>query len=204
MVRTSTLPRLKHSLKLALIFQVAWIVAAIVALAMGLPVKVGLLAGLLFMPFIPAAFEFITRIKLPDALQLHYHAFITASSVAGSAFGVYALVGHWDTLVHIDSGVLLAWLGFFAVRRAQEQGMKGIIPRWFTLSVAIAVSLAFAALWEISEFLSDTFLGSSTQANLEDSIVDMAAGAIGALIAVAIAVWLRWPKSVLPKSSYFD
>lgn len=190
---------LKHSLFLALIFQISWVIAVLISAMMGKNSNVGLLLLLMVVLWIPAVILLLTRTRLPDALQIHFYVFITLSSVMGSLFGLYALIPHWDTYVHIDSGVLLAWLGLFAVRHASESS-KASIPRWFTLSVAVATSLAFGALWEISEFLSDTYLHTTTQANLEDSIVDMGAALIGAVIAVLIVIFWAVPKSVLPHS----
>lgn len=191
-------PRLIYSLKVALGFQLVWVLAAVIAALGGVFVNIGLILFLIPLLWVPAALELMTKSKLPLVLHLNYHLFITLSSVAGSAFGVYAVVPHWDTFVHVYSGTLLAWLGFFAVKVAGEQA-KARIRGWFAVSVALATPLAFAALWEISEYLSDTYLGTTTQANLEDSIIDMFAALIGAVIAAILAVWLTWPKSVLPR-----
>lgn len=189
---------LKQSLAVALIFQLSWAVAALLALWAGAPVNVGLLVALMFMPWVPAAVELVTRTPLPLALQVHYHVFITLSSVAGSTFGFYALVPHWDTIAHVVSGTLLVWLGLYAVQRVELQ-IKKRLPRWFTIAVALATPLAFAALWEVAEFLSDTFLGTSTQADLEDSVIDMIAAVIGAVVGTLLALWLKRPKSVMPR-----
>lgn len=192
-------PHIKRSFSLALIFQIGWVVAAVIALLAGVPVHVGLLVALLFVLWVPAALELITRTEFPIALKVHFYIFMTLSSVAGSAFGVYALIPHWDSLVHADSGILIAWLGLFAVQSVGESS-KLRIPRWFVVSTALVTPLAFAAVWEICEFMSDTFLHTATQAGLQDTILDMASAGIGAIIAVMLMVWVKVPKSVLPRT----
>lgn len=192
-------PQPRHSLALALPFQLGWAVAAIIYILAGNTMNVGFLVLLMTVLWVPTAVELVTRTKLPTALHIHYHAFITASSVMGSTFGFYALVPNWDTWVHIDSGVLLAWLGLFAIRQAEDQvGVR--LPGWLSVAMCYASPLAFAALWEISEFLSDRYLHTTTQAGLEDTIVDMIAAFVGATIAIAIVSLAVSPKSVLAKA----
>lgn len=191
--------QLKRSLKLALYFQASWIIAALIVLIAGGTPGIGLIIAMMFILWVPAIFQLVTGITLPTAIHVHFHAFITASSIAGSAFGFYALIPHWDSIVHVDSGILLAWFGFFLVRSA-EDAVHRTFPLWFSISVGFATPMAFAALWEISEFISDRFLGTTTQADLEDTIVDMAVAVIGAVVAILLALWLTRPKSVLPRS----
>lgn len=191
-------PQLKQSLGLAFIFQIGWIAAAGIILLLGGSVNIVLLALLLFLPWIPVVLELLTKTKLPMALQAHFHIFITLSSVAGSTFGMYALVPHWDTFVHIDSAILLAWLGLFAVRQVRED-VKAPIPRWFVGWVAFLTPMAFAALWEIAEYTSDGLLNTTTQHGLEDTAVDMLAALVGAILTTAIALWWKVPKSVMPR-----
>lgn len=199
MVRLTLMPPRRRSLLMAMWFQLAWVIAAAIILASGGAVNLGLLAILIPLLWVPTALEQLTGTVLPDALHIHFHAFITASSVMGSTFGVYAIVPHWDTIVHIDSGILLAWLGLFVIQRAEHE-VKATLPGWFVVSAALATPLAFAALWEVSEWLSDTFIGTTTQANLEDSIIDMLAALIGAFIAIAFAKWFSAPKSLIPRA----
>lgn len=187
----------QYSLRIAQYFQIAWILAAVIVIWLGGSVALSLLLLLLFTAWVPFVVEVVTRTKLPLALHLHYFVFMSAAPVAGSAFGVYGALLDWDTIVHVDSGILLAWLGLFAVVLVEKKA-KIRIPRWFALSAALLVPLAFAALWEISEFLSDRIIGTVSQPNLEDTIIDMIAALVGALIGVAMVVIAKWPRSITP------
>jgi hypothetical protein len=67
---------------------------------------------------------------------------------------VYWYVPPWDLLVHFWSGIMLSWLGMLLARRAEEH-MDTALPRWFSISVILFTAMAFAAAWEICEFVSD-------------------------------------------------
>lgn len=194
------LSRLGDSLKLAVVFQVAWLVVAGVSVLSGRSINGSLLVGNLIILFAPVVIEVLTRIRLPTALHVHFHIFVTASSFLGSIIGFYALVPNWDTYVHLDSAVLTTWLGFFVVRQAEGK-TKAQLPKWFAITAAVAVSMGLASLWEIYEYLSDMIVHTNMQVGgLDDTMIDMMAAVVGSCIAVALAVWLRAPKSVLPKS----
>lgn len=189
---------LVSTLKLAFGFQLGWIVVAGLCLLVDRPIASHLLPFNLITLFTPAVVELVTRIKLPMALQIHFFVFVTAASFLGSIVGFYDSVPNWDTYVHIDSGVLLAWLGFFVVLQA-EQRSKAQLPKWFGALFAFLVPMALASLWEIYEYFSDVVFHTSMQTGgLRDTIIDMVAAVAGALIAIAIAVWCKAPKSVLP------
>lgn len=177
---------IRRSLIIALYFQIAWLVVGGVGVLAGGEVSWPLLFANLVTLWAPALFIVITRTALPASFQYGFAAFITASSLIGSALGGYGAIPNWDTLVHIYSGTLLAWFGFIIVGRA-EASVKKRFPRWFSYIAAFMTPLAFAALWEIYEFTSDLLLGTSMQAGgLEDTIVDMAAAVVGSIVAVLV------------------
>jgi hypothetical protein len=188
---------LKKSLLFVLPFQIVSLLIGIVAALSGAEdMTIGLLLVIVVTLWAPAALAWVTRVELPFALQVNYFVFIILSSLAGSGLGAYAWIPNWDTYVHAYSGVFLAWLGFFAVQQA-EVSMKATAPKWLTIVMGIATALAFAALWEMGEYWSDTTLGTTTQAGLQDTIVDMVAALIGATLAI-ILTWAKLPASVLP------
>lgn len=199
---SSTVPtagHLRRSALRALPFQLGYLV---VAAALGLagavihPLLVALLVIALWAPTIA---ELVFRTTLPTVLQLHYAVFLTAGAFAGSALTLYRAVPDWDTVVHADSGVLLAWLGLLLVRRAEERtGVPS--PRWFALTVTALTPLAFATLWEICEFASDALVGTTAQGGLQDTMTDVLAGALGGLATVAFVMVAPRPRSVVPPS----
>lgn len=181
---------LRRSLYIALLFQIAWVVTGLVFALSGAMVSWGLLIANLLTLWAPALFMLITRMQLSDGFQIGFAAFITAASFVGSALGGYGAIPNWDTIVHIYSGTLLAWFGFIVANSA-EASIKKPLPLWFKNTVAFMTPLAFAAAWEIYEFSSDRLLGTSMQAGgLEDTIVDMLAALLGAVVALIIStIW---------------
>ncbi|GEM_PF-1653427 len=185
-------------LRLAAWFQLAWLACGLTAYWAGAPVHLGLIALMIPVLWVPAALAAFADFPLPTAVQVHYGVFLSAAPVLGSALLVYGLVPGWDKLTHLDSGVLLVWLGLFAVARAETQ-MRAAAPRWVMYAAAIVTPLAFAATWEIGEFLTDSLLGTRSQLGLADTVADMVAAGIGALLGLLLVMLLRWPRSILPR-----
>ncbi|GAA5085097.1 hypothetical protein GCM10025760_03660 [Microbacterium yannicii] len=189
----------RRSLLLALPFQVGALVVALVLYAAGLPAQVLLTVLLVVSMWAPAAAELVFRTTLPRALQLHYLIFITLGPYAGSALNVYVAIADWDTLIHFDSGVMLAWLGMLWVRRMEER-VNAEFPTWFGLAVIQLTAMAFAAAWEICEFASDNLIGTVAQGGLDDTMSDIMAGTMGGLFAIALLLILGRPRSLAPAS----
>ncbi|MFD4961133.1 hypothetical protein [Microbacterium sp. NPDC058389] len=192
--------QVRRSLLFALPFQVVTIALALVLALIGFPIQVLLTVLLALTMWAPAAAELVFRTTLPRALQLHYLIFITLGPFAGSALNVYAMIPDWDTLIHFDSGVMLAWLGMLWVRRVEER-VGTPLPSWFGLLVVQLTPMAFAAAWEICEYASDLIIGTNSQnGSLEDTMGDIMAGTLGGLFAIVLLVILRRPRTVAPAS----
>ena len=189
----------RRSLLLALPFQAGTLVVALALSAAGLPTQVLLTVLLALSMWAPAAAELVFRTTLPRALQLHYLIFITLGPYAGSALNVYVAIADWDTLIHFDSGVMLAWLGMLWVRRMEER-VNAPFPAWFGLAVIQLTAMAFAAAWEICEFASDRLIGTVAQGGLDDTMADIMAGTMGGLFAIALLLILGRPRSLAPAS----
>lgn len=188
---------LRHSLYIALLFQISWVIAGLLVAISGVEVKWGLLLANLLTLWVPALFTLVTRIELSDGFQIGYAAFITGASLVGSALGGYGSIPNWDTIVHIYSGTLLAWFGFVVANHA-EKSINTPLPLWLKNVVAFMTPLAFAAAWEIYEYASDVLLGTSMQAGgLEDTIVDMLAALLGAVVALIVSsAWFSHHKGI--------
>lgn len=200
MKKTTDPNNLSGTIKFALAFVVGWLVLSGIYLLTGRHIVIGLLPVNLLLLFVPLVLELVTRTTLPIALKIHFSIFLTAAALLGSIVGFYGSVNNWDTYVHLYSGVLTGWFGFYVVAQGEKHA-KAQFRKWFALAAAFAIPMAIAALWEIYEYLSDIILHTNMQiGGLDDTMIDMMSALIGALIALAIAVVFRSPKSVLPKS----
>ncbi|MFZ1301154.1 MAG: hypothetical protein WAQ27_01060 [Candidatus Microsaccharimonas sp.] len=179
---------IRRSLKIALVFQIGWVITGLIFSLFGAKVSWVLLVANMLTLWAPALFMIVTRLNLSDKFQVGFAIFITASSLIGSALGGYGGIPNWDTIVHVYSGTMLAWFGFIIATNA-EVSIKKPLPLWFKNTVAFMTPLAFAAVWEIYEYASDVFLGTTMQAGgLQDTIIDMLAAFIGATVALIISI----------------
>ena len=197
--RESTRHSARRSALFALPFAVVSVLVVVGLSALGFGVETLLGVVLAATLFVPAVAEIALRTTIPRALQLHYLIFIVGGPIAGSVLHVYSAIPRWDAYVHFDSGVMLAWLGMLAVRRAEEHAGSSL-PVWFSLSIVVAVPMAFAAAWEICEFASDVILGTTSQSGLEDTMLDVVAGTAGGLSAIVLLITTRRPRTVAPLS----
>lgn len=191
--------RLRTSALIALPFQVAMVALALLLAPLGWEVELPVTFLLIPVYWVPLFVELVFRIQMPWPLQVGYLAFIAAGSFAGSALHVYWYFPLWDVLVHFYSGIVLAWLGLFIVRHAEEQ-TDAPLPRWFSLTVVLMTAMAFATAWEICEFGSDVIFGTATQHGLSDSMTDLIAGTFGAIVAIMLFLVARRPRSLAPAS----
>ena len=191
--------RARASALLALPFQIGCVALAVVLSLIGLDVQPWLAALLVPALAAPTLIELVFRTAIPWPLQLHYLLFITAGPFAGSALNLYWWFPEWDTLVHFDSGIMIAWLGMLFVRRAEER-VGAAFPRWFELTIVQLTAMAFAAAWEICEYASDILIGTVSQIDLADTMSDILAGTLGGLTGIVILVLARRPRTLLPLS----
>lgn len=180
-----------RSLIIALIFQIAWVVTGLLFTLFGANVNWSLLIVNLLTLWAPMAFIFVTKANLSEAFQVGFGIFITASTLVGSVLGGYAAIPNWDTIVHIYSGTILSWFGY-SIASMAETYKNVSFPIWFKNTIALMTPMAFAAAWEIYEYMSDKYFGTVMQAGgLEDTIIDMLAALVGAMIALFVAtLWL--------------
>lgn len=94
---------------------------------------------------------------------------------------------------------MLAWLGMLLVRRAEEHAGSPL-PHWFSLTVILFTPMAFAAAWEICEFSSDILIGTVSQSGLDDTMRDIVAGTLGGMLAIALLLLFRRPRTLAPES----
>ncbi len=151
--------------------------------------------------FVLAAAFGVAVVRLVPLPTIHDAAFVTAMILVGwgEAFGVYNLFDAYDEIVHVLVPFLVAPVIYLVLARldvlpdpARETTLHhrvGIVIVTFTLG------LSAAALWEIFELSADRLAETSFVPSTRDILVDLIAGAVGALAAGALlVVWAarRW------------
>ena len=133
-------------------------------------------------------------VYLPFELDLAIVSFIFFTLFLGSLRDFYELFPLWDTVLHFQSGILLGIVGFVLIYILNEQKTKRLeLNPGFISFFAVTFSLAISVVWEIYEYIVDTFLGFNMQeTGLPDIMGDLIFNAIGALIVGLVGYfWMR-------------
>lgn len=131
-------------------------------------------------------------IYLPFMLDFGIVALIFLTLFLGEVIRFYEYVPFWDKALHFQSGLLLGAVGYVAVYVLNESKHKGFDLNPGFLSVfAVAFSLSIGALWEIVEFAVDNLFMARWQNGLVDTMWDLVADMVGALIiSIAGYFWM--------------
>ena len=114
--------------------------------------------------------------------------FILLSVFLGRALGMYAIVPHWDKLLHFLSGFIFAQAGKEIYLKLDANKKSKALLNSFALLTAFSV----AGLWEILEFTSDKILNTNAQnGSLDDTMYDIIAGSLSAIIKVVYDILRR-------------
>jgi len=146
---------------------------------------------------VPMLITKFTRIKLPDTLCILFYMFIICATVLGEMFSLYYTIPHWDSFLHLGSGIMAGMLGsILLVEFLKSKKCTVLISPMFVAIVAVCFALCVGVVWEIYEFAGDNLLGLNMQkclmqdgseligkAAVTDTMKDLIVDLIGALIA---------------------
>lgn len=112
--------------------------------------------------------------------------FVLFSSYLGSSFDFYGIINHYDDIMHSLSGVLAVLFAYDAFVLLNSNS-NTIIDRKVIIVFTFCFSMAIAGLWEISEFLIDSFFGTNMQVGgLADTMHDMIDAFIASVITIPL------------------
>ncbi len=141
-------------------------------------------ATYLVLPFIitvPYFYEKITHHKLDTNFKLVYWTFIFFADFLGCVVSLYNTTDWFDVFTHFLSGVFTAFLAILLM-----QNFKYKQTKLGTILYVLGITCLVAAVWEIFEYIMDTFSGSNLQHALEtgvdDTMEDMIAALGGSLL----------------------
>ena len=91
-----------------------------------------------------------------------------------------------DSIAHAAGGVAMAYFAFTALEHLQKS--VGKTPRTIRLVAAVGLTAVVAIAWELLEFLVDLTASTRLAPSVEDTLVDLALGLVGAVVfALAMA-----------------
>ena len=143
--------------------------------------SLGLVAISLVGTFILSFINKQTERLLSKELYIMLALFIMFSSLLGTCFNFYD-INYYDDFLHLWSGIISCIVAFSIIKYFYTQREISKMSKVFLV-------MGVASLWEIGEFLMDTFVGTTTQAGgLEDTMIDMVDALIGTIITIPFIV----------------
>ena len=148
--------------------------------------------------FVPGFVRKKFRYAISGPMLIMYAAFIFSSLFLGTLMNFYYIFYHWDTFLHLMSGITLGILGYALADIVGKVHKIKYNPMFVTV-FAFCFAATMGMFWEIYEFAIDSILGTNTQRwadadgvpfagqeALFDTMKDIIANNIGAL---AICIW---------------
>ncbi len=164
----------------------------------------------LFLVFIPGLVEKRYNINLIDEFEVIIVIFIYAGLFLGEVRGYYTRFWWWDSVLHAFAGVALGFAGFLILYILYKTGRFKAHLKYIAL-FAFCFAMAIGALWEIFEFLVDSFFGANmqkarglgtiyycnTRLGVMDTMWDLILNGLGALFA-SVAGYFYLKKGEMP------
>lgn len=141
--------------------------------------------GLLFL-LVPSLLQKLFHLKTGGQFELMLFLFCYLLYTIGLVVHAYAFVPYYDKFAHTLSGVFVTLLGiglFYVLKPVKkiEANDFGLVSVF-----SVAVSIAVAGLWEISEYFVSILFGTDPQnvltTGIHDTMQDMIVCTIGSLI----------------------
>ncbi|WP_211656367.1 hypothetical protein [Clostridioides difficile] len=173
---------------ITIILYIVYILSAVFFVANKEYGSLGLVAISLVGTFILSFINKQTERLLSKELYIMLALFIMFSSLLGTSFNFYD-INYYDDFLHLWSGIISCIVAFSIIKYFYTQREISKMSKVFLVIFLFMFSMGVASLWEIGEFLMDTFVGTTTQAGgLEDTMIDMVDALIGTIITIPFIV----------------
>ncbi|MCC0652732.1 hypothetical protein [Clostridioides sp. ES-S-0001-03] len=150
--------------------------------------NVGLVAISLIGTFILSILNRQNKRLLSNELYIVLVLFIMFASLLGTCFNFYG-INYYDDFLHLWSGIISCIVAFSTIKYFYIQKDISKMSKIFLVIFVFMFSMGVASLWEIGEFLTDTFIGTTTQAGgLEDTMIDMVDALVGTIITIPFII----------------
>lgn len=146
----------------------------------------------------PSVLKYRYRFYLPFALDLSIVG-LFATLFLGHLANFYDYIPLWDKFVHFQSGLILGVAGFVLVYTLNEQESVHLdLSPGFISFFSVTFSLAIGVVWELVEFTADTLLGVGWQNGNADTMWDLIAAGVGALMVSIVGYFWMYRQARLP------
>lgn len=130
--------------------------------------------------------------RVDPRLDAAYGVGLLAAGWAG-ALDLYQRISWLDVVMHLVVTGLVAAIGHLVVARLTGAVVDPVLPaaprvRVGSVAVTTALGLGLSVLWEVGEYLGNTYIDASIHVAYRDTIGDMALGGLGSLAAGLLLV----------------
>jgi hypothetical protein len=155
--------------------RVLGLVSVVVAAVWWSPTDAGVLAFVLLGLVIPRFLGMTAWLDIGACVAL---------LVAGwsSVLDLYRAIEWWDLAVHATANAATAAMAYLLLVRVAVVAAPAQSPRWVVVFLCSTLGLAGGAVWELLEWAGHTLLDDAIFVAYDDTIGDMAAGALGSLV----------------------
>jgi len=134
----------------------------------------------------PSIYSRVLKVKVSPSFQFWLSSALFLYS-AGESLRFQSFFVVWNELTHFMGGVFVGVLILILILYLKDISDNLHIPARIIPIFVLIFVLAGGVLWEVFEFLIDSFFGTNLQPNLQDTIFDMIANTVGAFFTLIIA-----------------
>ncbi|MBV9357588.1 MAG: hypothetical protein JO023_18915 [Chloroflexi bacterium] len=143
----------------------------------------GLVASL-----VPVAIERLGHVRVPRLVEFTF-VLAMALQFISESFKLFELFYYWDKLVHPTLIALSSMVATYLLLGYRERGDARLSTR-LAAALGWLFGASLGAFWEFVEFTGDWFANTDLQKSNADTMTDLLANCIGALVATLLAVWI--------------
>jgi hypothetical protein len=104
------------------------------------------------------------KIEIPDIIESMLLIAIYASVILGEIKLYYVIIPHWDSIVHILDGFILAAIGYSLINFINKgHKLSMILSPAFTVLYIICFAVTMGVIWELFEYFGDSVFGKDMQ-----------------------------------------
>lgn len=143
-------------------------------------------SAIFILTFLPSIVARNRKFVLPVELEFSAIVFIYAALFLGELRNYYDIYHWWDIMLHGFSSIILGFIGFVIIYTLHERNKIAASPIIIAI-FAFCFSMAIGAVWEIYEFVMDSFFQWNMQpGGLVDTMWDLIIDALGSLFIATV------------------
>lgn len=152
----------------------------------------------LFLMFSPVLIRKDFRAAFPSLIDTLILVYLFLGTYLGNFKSFFEKIWWWDILLHLLMGINIALISFSVIYRLKEIKSHVQLSPFMIAFFSFTISMAAGGIWEIIEYILDTYFGSELQQPHPDTMIDLIFVFIGGLIVSAGGyLYAKYPRANL-------